>query len=330
MIAATLLAITKAVRPDMRPAITDPVVMAMRPQGRMLAQLYVSNTNPDADFATIHEAVAAAQVIRNNKVDSDGAPWRTWNHRVDVVIDPGVYEDDYITDFDCIAYYASDGGHSSVKIKAPTDRRTAGMSVFEPHGFTYAEGISIETRPMDDGQPGYKYPLHLGMLKVFVFTRGELIANDPNAGGSWTAIGTDGGNNAVDVLHDVILTGSTNQHGWEDEGMTYPMHTVYSKVSQTGGGLGYGAGSDIRQDHLWVTNSTTTGNIQLSGEAGLLHVAGTTAVQVLHLRDNGSSVGGATDNRSDWPIPYGGYSDYYRNTYGLPPYIGSRPWETTP
>lgn len=324
MIAAVMAAISKAARLDLRPTISDPVVMAMRPQGRLLAQLTVSKTNPDADFSTIHEANAAAVAIRDAKMDRDHAPRRTWNHRVDIIIDPGVYEDDYIRDFDSIAFYAADGGHSSVQIKAPTGRDAVAASAFEPHGFTYCEGISIETRTMDDGKAGYKYPLHLGQIKVFVWTRGSLLAHDSNALGSGAAIGTDGGSNATIVLHDVRLDGGTNQHGWDSTTMPDPLDIVYSYVTQTGppdAGIGYGALTDLRADRFWAANSRAVRGIGAAGAMVVKHV---------YNCDPGTGTITANDNRSDWPIPYGGYSNYYRATYGLPAYVGNRPWESSP
>lgn len=324
MIAAAMAVLAKAAPVDLRPTISDPVVMAMRPQGRRLAQITVSKTNPDADYSTIHEANAAAMAIRNAQVGRDRAPRRTWNHQVDIIIDPGVYEDDYIRDFDSIAFYAADGGYSSVKIKAPTGRDAVAATAFEPHGFVYAEGISIETRTMDDGQAGYKYPLHLGQIKVFVWTRGSLLAHDPNALGSGAAIGTDGGSNATIVLHDVHLDGGANQHGWDATAMPDPLDIVYSHVTQTGpfdAGLGYAALTDLRADRFWAANSKAVRGIGAAGAMVVKHV---------YNCDPGTGTINATDNRSDWPIPYGGYSDYYRNTYGAPPYVGNRPWETAP
>lgn len=317
MIASLIAALARAPIVDMRPPAADPIVALMRPQDRCIGQITVSKDGT-GDYTTVHEANAAATALKEAARSAETAPvqsFSTPNYRVDIIIAPGVYEEDYITDFNCVAFYAADGGHSTVEIRGPLHRLPGNPSVFEPSGFVYCEGIHIKTNATQ-GDDGYKYPLHLGNVKTFVFTRGTLTTS------AGSAIGSDLGSHVLAILHDVILNGSTNQHGWDLTGQPFPMVAVYSKVTQTtaGGNLGLG-GVDGRVDELWVVDSSCMSNINLTGAQGLLHVNNSVArdgVVGIQSSSGGAIIGGATDSRRDWPIPYGGVSDYWRDYLGLP------------
>lgn len=294
---ATPTAPTPAASTDPRPVIADPVVMQMRPNSRCIATLHVG---PGREYPTLLSTTAAVAEIQEQRRRAEGTPYLTPDYRVDILVDPGVYEDDWIETQRFLAVYAADGQRGSVILRGPDAR-------WDPEGVSYMEGVTIETTTPTDGTYGSKYPVHLGAKQTHIFTRGSLIANNTAALGSGSSIGTDGQDGGFVVLHDMTLVGSTNQHGWELAKMTVPMTLVYSKVD-CNGAIGYGALSDERADEVWFVDCSAQ-HIGTSGAQVISHIARTTYVA--------TGFEGVTDTRDDWPIPIGGLSARDRAHYGM-------------
>lgn len=296
---------------DPRPVVDDPVVMQMRPDGRRIGLLRVG---PGREHTTIHDAITAAYGIQAAKMQAEGVQTITPNYRVDVLVDPGLYADDWVPGQGTgVHVMAADGKRSSATLRYPatfTGLPTDASRGWSPGNLCWWEGIDVQTVPSSDPAVlGPKYPCHgeLAMIAGFfatcIISRCKLIPKSNEPG-----IGTNGGDGAMIVLHDVDVQGGTNQHGWPDDKMVEPMTAVYSKcISNIG--LGYGALSDTRPDQVWIVDCTAP-NLGSGGAAVRTHVARSTST-------NPVGVSGTLDNRADWPVPVGGLSPAARAQYGM-------------
>lgn len=296
---------------DPRPVVDDPVVMQMRPDGRRIGLLRVGPTG--RDYTTIHEAMDEGYRMQAVKMAAEGVRTITPDYRVDILVDPGTYVDDWVPALGTgLHVMAANGQRSGALLRYPT--AFAGLPSdaargWSPGNLCWWEGIDVQTLKPTDGSLGPKYPAH-GELNAgntthatCIITRCKLIPM-----GSEPGIGTNGGSAAMLVLHDVDVRGGTNNHGWDDKTMPLPMINVFSKCTSNIG-LGYSALSDTRADQVWIVDCVAP-NLGSDGAKVETHVARSTPTNPIGYK-------GTLDDRADWPIPVGGLSAAARARYGM-------------
>ncbi|MGN8689478.1 hypothetical protein ACTND8_06185 [Atopobiaceae bacterium HCP3S3_F7] len=278
---------------DPRPVVDDPIVMAMRPDSRAIATLHVG---PTREHATLTSAVAAAKQIQAARKTAEGAPFLTPDYRVDIIMDPGHYDEPGpITPIGpFIGVYAADVQKGTTSINRE----------IVPHQFVYWEGVDIHTGAyMVDG----KYCIHASNQRgTLVFARMSLTKVDPaNPDTQLVTYGHDGGDWGFTVLYDATMTGGTNAHGWDFDvhPQTFCMIDVHGKGNAAWGGRN-------TPDHFWLIDSSC--DVVDTKALGGVHINGTD-VRSGTISLNGSPL----DDRRDWPIPYGGLSPWARAHYGL-------------
>lgn len=278
---------------DPRPVIDDPIIMAMRPNGRSIATLRVG---PTREYTTIQAAVDAGWALQQAKRAEEQSIW-TPNYRVDILVDPGEYTG-------TVRANAFQAFYSAGGVKGDTVVQDGSL---DTQGHIYWEGIDL----IPITPELHKYPLHHAGPGTSVFARTRMEHLGVGSHGYPTAFGMDGGYGPdTTVIYDCWLgPGGLNAHGGPASG-TYPgpEHFILAN-SYMGGGGGFDSWGTTGSDEQWIVNS----NVQDIGGAapGGTHIGGTTN------RSGTVNVTGPVDNESDWPIPVGCVSAYWRNYWGM-------------
>lgn len=268
------------------PTPTDPIVALMRPADEPIATVVVA-LDGSGDHQTIPDAVAWAMNRQAAHLAYVGRTEPGPADRIRFLIGPGRHQVDSNQAFPPF---------SEVIALDPTRGATSVWPGIEPSGSVYWEGIDTENLT-NSFEP--KYGAHVHLAGLMVFTRCTLWNSAPSSGGGTTAIGMDGGNGGMIVLHDMTLgPGGANLHGWAD--LTSPETIVYSQVTCLGGSIGFDAISTTTPDQLWVVASDVAGVYFNSTKTGTLHLDPQTKVGA-----NGVTCSGTQDSRADWPVPVG-------------------------
>ena len=281
---------------DPRPFIDDPSIMAMRPSGRSIATLRVG---PTRQYTNIQAAVDAAVLLQQARMDAENVNDLTPNFRVDVLVDPGEYPQLALRAENTMGFYSAGG------VKGDTVIMDGSL---DTQGSIYWEGIDLI--PITPAL--HKYPVHHAALATSIFVRSRMEHLGEGSHGWPTAFGMDGGYNpATTVLYDCWLgPGSLNCHGSLASG-TYdgPEHFILANSYMESSG-GFDSWDDgVGSDEQWIVNSNVGGIV---GEAaGGTHIGGTVN------RSGIVNVNGPVDYATDWPVPVGGLSAYWRNYWGM-------------
>ena len=282
---------------DPRPVIDDPIIMAMRPNGRRIATLRVG---PARSYTTIQAAVDAASALQIAKRAEEGVTVWTPDYWVDIIVDPGEYGPGPVRAERFQAFYSAGG------VKGDTVVMDGSL---DTQGNIYWEGIDlIPVTP-----ELYKYPIHHAGPGTSVFARSRLEHLGVGSNGYPTAFGMDGGYGPdTTVIYDCWLgPGGFNAHGSLGSG-TYPgpEHFVLANsYMQGGGGFSSWDGGTVGSDEQWIVNSNV--NDVGGSAAGGTHLGGTT------VRSGSINPAGPVDYSSDWPVPIGCVSAYWRNYWGM-------------
>lgn len=280
------------------PAVDDPLVMAMRPDGERLALMQVG---PGRTYTTIAAALAAVASIHTGLVTPP-----TRDQRIDIVIDPGIYPEPTLNGAwggrNHVAMYAADGERSSVTIQAGPDHAA---------GWSYYEGIILDPASNPTVHAGAKYGSHHHGSGTSVYARCTINGNPRNPIGTGWPIGMDGYPNGFTVLYDCDLTcdpddGRTNMHS---AGSTTPTREtmVYVNCRFPDGGLEFDPMGSPAAHELWVVDCTAKWAGIGAGSASTFYGSGNTFT--------GTGTWGSYRKTPDvtsanWPIPYGGISPY--------------------
>ena len=294
---------------DVRPVLDDPVAQSMRPMRPATATIRVG---AGREYSTLSQGLARAELLRDSSLLAAGIPSNWWanttvpavmlqllDHRVDVIVDPGAYDEDHLFELGIpglVAVYAADGQPGSVRINQ-------GLAT---GGWTYVEGLSI-TPPKVGGS---KYAVHHTNTGTSIFSRCGFDTRGRTGGmGGDTPFGMDGaapyGREAETIFYECVFQGgtSTNLHGSETGGD--PDIIAYIKCSYAGGNLQYSGGTNLAT--VWGVDCTA-GSINGYGDYTTTHLSGCI------LETPSTTV---DTDRSDWPVPVGGLSPYWRAQLGL-------------
>lgn len=291
-----------AVDPDALPTPADTMTAQLRPTGRSIGTLRVG---PTRAYKTLPEAAAKAKNIQSATMATEGATTLTPNYRVDIIVDPGVYDQGMqglvIPEF--TAWYAADTTPHSTTV---VDGLNQGANV-------YWEGVDIERRINGLWEPKYAFHFQVGGTTILANCR--LTNSDPASGGAGTWAGMDGSNNGALLFYNVdgvvgtpTLTQGTNLHGAATN--TAPNTVMYVDCTSNGAlawsDLGSGQASQV-----WIVGTSAQGIVADSyAPSATIHLAPSSVVTA-------NSWNGALDTRADWPIPVGGLSPYWRAQLGL-------------
>lgn len=300
------------------PTIDDPTVMTMRPTSHV-GQVLLG----EGGEATIFDAFKKALAIQELHQAVKGLTTPTPATRVVIGVAPGVYTTpDWTRALDPSTPGVERGWvppFVDVIALEPTRDATTLEWGFGPSGGAhYWEGVNIRVPKTGQWEP--KYPIHLSNQGTNIFTRVSLTTDNVTSGGGGTSIGTDGDNGGCVVLHDVRMSGGTNQHGWPS--ITEASTCVYSRVTTPlNHGLGFADNNGVETQGWFI--DCTTGSLELAGSAAHMHVNNCPAATVSQpvIRGDGytwdGTISSTLDDRRDWPIPTGGLSARDRAHYGL-------------
>lgn len=284
---------------DGLPALDDPVAASMRPTGARLKLYTVGPTG--RDFTTIVEAVTAGSNLRS-------AVGATRDTRVDILIDPGTYPETAAAGVINIpahmALYAADGGRRSVTV----------LAGIECPGWAHQEGIVYDARTSTTA----KYGLHHVGNGVSVFSRGNFYNSAATIGSGWAA-GMDGVGYGHTVMYDMHLTGPdvntrTNMHSAISGGAD-PETMIYVNCV-TNGGLEFNPMDSTPAHELWAINCQAAW-VGLGGGTGAkFYGSGNTMSDTTKWAAFRKTLDAT---RTDWPVPVGGLTSYWRTALGLGP-----------
>ena len=300
------------------PTIDDPTIMAMRPKDHV-GQVLLG----EGGETTIFDAFKKALAIQEMHQAIKGLTAPTPATRVDIGVAPGVYTTpDWTRALDPSSPQVERGWvppFVDVIALDPTRDATTIEWGFGPSGGAhYWEGVNIHVPNTGQWEP--KYPIHLANQGTNIWARVALSTANTGAGGGRTSIGTDGYDGGFVVLHDVRMSGGTNQHGGPS--LTEASTCVYSRVTTPlANGLGFADNNGV-ETHGWFIDCTT-GSVELAGSAAHMHVnncPGATVSQPV-IRGDGYTWDGTTsstlDDRRDWPIPTGGLGARDKQRWGI-------------
>lgn len=284
------------------PEPRDATIASMRATTRKLALLRVG---ADREYATIAGAMLAARAIQNAKAVEEGRSILalTPDYWVDILIDPGTYPE-------CVPFqqftstYSASGIWGDVVVTGVVG---GDLGTLATGGTFYAEGLRVEMPP-GVGTADPKYPVHHGSYGTSVFVGCSFYGDRFNGSGGG-GIGADGGAGGFGVMYECLFDqspsvgGALNLHGPAiDEPITWVFVNCTSDTL-----AGYNPYSTDFADEMWLVGGDWPGVI----------IAGTTTV--LHVDPSGEygniDTAGPTDTDTDWPVPTGCLSDYWRNYY---------------
>ena len=296
---------------DVRPPLDDPLAAALRP---MLPATATVRVGPSRTYPTLSLGLERAAQLRDSSLNAAGLAG-TWaatdpatlrqrlNHRVDVLVDPGLYDEDHLFELGIpglVAIYAADGQPGSIQLNQ-------GIA---SGGWNYIEGLAITPPKLG----GSKYAVHHTNLGTSIFSRCGFDTRDRTGGsGGDTPFGMDGaylnGREAETIFYDCAFQGGTqtNLHGAD---VGDPDIIAYIGCSFPGGNLQYSGGGNLAE--VWGVDCVA-GSVNGYGDFTDTYLSGCTL-------ETPSST--ADEERRDWPVPYGGLSAYWRSTLGFPAYPG--------
>lgn len=304
------------------PTTTDPVVLAMRPTGRLVASGTATDT---ATRDALASSLAAA-------VDADAqAGFLYWDgigpdYRTELFVQPGTY---------------AGGGNSSWRaiVGTDTNQRTvlassvANGGVIHSFGSHYMENLHL-TAQTNGSNTAPKYPWHItgGEMNIAANCTFDLSQIEPDTvtGGEGIAgwVGADGDAGMTIVFYGCHfepgpLMNTLNLHGPATGDLRLPMTTIF--VNCTGlngveiycpGGVATAGGGS----RLYVINTPVAG---LGADTGC-HVYTNSAAPAMT-----ANAGTIHRDVTTWPIPDGGLSDLWSD-YFYPSSIGDEPTTIAP
>lgn len=291
--------------PDPRPEPLDSVIAAIRPSGRLIGTLIVAQDG-SGDHTTISDATAEARDIQSAQLQADGLTVATPNHRVDIIVKEGRYEEDSIRSYPRWAAYYADG---DVIVTRTTQNATG---VADIGGYVYIEGFDfLKTTPPGEWTP--KYPTHNAARGTTIWANVGFWTGEVGGPHRGRASGNDGNSGSTVLFYKCRANGDMASHGWDSQGAdSDPQHIIFVETVTTGS-VGFRSGDGgggLSPDVSWV----------VGGQSGLVQVSGPNAS--LHLdpaHATGSVAFNAATQTQDthWPIPFGGLSPRDRAHYGM-------------
>ena len=291
---------------DPRPATDDPILAALRPNGRSIGTITVG---PTGDYATIGAGRDAALTLQAASLASEGRTVPTPNDRVDILVEPGIYDEVlWIPGGKWFAFYAADPTQTTrLEHHNAAGVSTGDLGTLATNGAIYWEGIDVSLEKVAGQESNWpKYPIHHVGDRTSIFAACTLNAYSASAV-ALTPIGMDGVNGGTTLLYDVALgTGATNMHGSLDNSAATAETMIY--VNCTSPSTINFQGMVASDGDLWVVDCTAA---TISANNATLHVSGSTGTVTL--------AGSATqDTNAAWPVPTGGLSAADRAYYGMP------------